>query len=277
METAGLAVEAEAEEAENPCLIYTFDAAAAAASAQLVKEGLSPDGIFNVGDIMYDALLAEMQKPSSVASFPSGDFALLSLHRQENVDHDDRLAAWVSAINTLALKQKIVMPLHPRTKARLEILGLSLKVALMPPQNHRNLLELIKCSAYVLTDSGGMQKEAFYLGKHCFTLRPETEWRELVALKVNHLVEPGSLLTRIDTCDFGFWPVSSGKHAGRRSYELLGTNANKMKKLGLGSDTELRSNPKLFTIHEDPNDPEWSTFACFHRLISTHFKPETKK
>jgi hypothetical protein len=76
--------------------------------------------------------------------------------------------------------------------------------------------------------------------------------------------------------DFGFWPVSSGKHAGRRSYELLGTNADKMKKLGLGSDTELRSNPKLFTIYEDPNDPEWSTFACFHRLISTHCPADYK-
>jgi UDP-GlcNAc3NAcA epimerase len=199
---------------------YHFSTSAAA-SAQLVKEGLSPDGIFNVGDIMYDALLAEMQKPSSLATIPSGDFALLSLHRQENVDHDDRLAAWVSAINTLALKQKIVMPLHPRTKARLESLGLSLKVELMPPQNHRNLLELIKHSTYVLTDSGGMQKEAFYLGKHCFTLRLETEWRELVDLKVNHLVGPEALLQTVASCDFAFWPEGEPYGDGRTGERIV--------------------------------------------------------
>ena len=202
---------------------YHFSTSAAA-SAQLLEEGLSPDGIYNVGDIMYDALLAEMQKPSTLDIIPTGDFALLSLHRQENVDSDERLIAWVAAINSLANDQKVIMPLHPRTKARLESLGLSLAVELIAPQNHRNLLELIKNSSFVLTDSGGMQKEAFYLGKHCFTMRSETEWRELVDLKVNHLVEPGNLLDAVAHCDFGFWPEAEpygdGK-TGERIVEVL--------------------------------------------------------
>jgi hypothetical protein len=70
--------------------------------------------------------------------------------------------------------------------------------------------------------------------------------------------------------DFAFWPDSHGKHTGKMSYELLGTNANKVKKLGLGSDTVLRNDPNLFTIFEDKNDQVWSTFACLHRLISKH-------
>jgi len=74
-----------------------------------------------------------------------------------------RLQSSVKAINTLAQQQRIIMPLHPRTKAKLKSLGLNLSVDVLPPQNHRNLLELIKHSSFVLTDSGGVQKEAFYL------------------------------------------------------------------------------------------------------------------
>jgi len=178
----------------------------AAAGLQLRKEGIAAERIHQVGDIMQDALLAEMEKPSSLEAKLSGDYALLSLHRQENTDDKERLTAWAQAINTLAEQQRIIMPLHPRTKAKLETSGLSLAVEIIAPQNHRNLLELIEQSTYVLTDSGGMQKEAFYLGKYCFTLRAETEWTELVDLGVNYLVEPDTLIPTIEKCDFGVWP-----------------------------------------------------------------------
>jgi len=135
----------------------------AQAGAQLLKEGINAKRIYQVGDIMYNAVLAEMAKSSTLAQIPQGDYALLSLHRQENTDDKKRLQAWVKAINTLAQQQRIIMPLHPRTKAKLKSLGLNLSVDVLPPQNHRNLLELIKHSSFVLTDSGGVQKEAFYL------------------------------------------------------------------------------------------------------------------
>jgi UDP-GlcNAc3NAcA epimerase len=147
-----------------------------------------------------------MANPCTLEKVPSGDYALLSLHRQENTDDRERLAAWVNALNVLAQGQKIIMPMHPRTQAKLEAYGLALEVEIIAPQNHRNLLELIKHSAYVLSDSGGMQKEAFYLGKYCFTLRAETEWTELVDLGVNYLVEPDTLIPTIEKCDFGVWP-----------------------------------------------------------------------
>ena len=63
-----------------------------------------------------------------------GDYALLSLHRQENIDDKDRLAAWVKAINTLAKQERIIMPLHPRTKSKLEAFGLALAVDIIPPK-----------------------------------------------------------------------------------------------------------------------------------------------
>jgi len=193
----------------------------AQAGAQLLKEGINAKRIYQVGDIMYNAVLAEMAKSSTLAQIPQGDYALLSLHRQENTDDKKRLQAWVKAINTLAQQQRIIMPLHPRTKAKLKSLGLNLSVDVLPPQNHRNLLELIKHSSFVLTDSGGMQKEAFYLAKYCFTLREETEWRELVDLGVNYLVGPQTLLAAIENCDFNSWPEGKPYGDGRTGEEIV--------------------------------------------------------
>jgi hypothetical protein len=73
--------------------------------------------------------------------------------------------------------------------------------------------------------------------------------------------------------DFAYQKFPTGKLAGRWHYELLGTNADKMRKLGLGSKTSLRIDPMLFVIVEDPNDPVWSTFACFHRIVDQHLPP----
>ena len=193
----------------------------AQAGAQLLKEGINAKRIYQVGDIMYNAVLAEMAKSSTLAQIPQGDYALLSLHRQENTDDKKRLQAWVKAINTLAQQQRIIMPLHPRTKAKLKSLGLNLSVDVLPPQNHRNLLELIKHSSFVLTDSGGMQKEAFYLARYCFTLREETEWRELVELGVNYLVGPQTLLAAIENCDFNSWPEGKPYGDGRTGEEIV--------------------------------------------------------
>lgn len=165
------------------------------ARQNLLKEGIPDDKIIITGDIMYDAVLHFSQKipPARKLNEP---YVLLTLHRQENTDNPEKLRAWVEAINDLAASVKVVCPVHPRTAQRLRDNQLELKVDKIEPQGYLQMLALIRDCEMVLTDSGGLQKEAFYLGKKCITLRDNTEWTELLDLGVNMLCDPGQLQLR---------------------------------------------------------------------------------
>ena len=141
-----------------------------------------------VGDVMYDAFLAYTQ--SACAPTPevkslldecAGGFYLATVHRQENTDSGQRLRAIFTALSELGKECAVVLPLHPRTKKVLEEQKLDLgTVRTIDPVGYPDMLALLgRCKA-VLTDSGGLQKEAFFMKKPCITLREETEWVELV-------------------------------------------------------------------------------------------------
>ncbi|WP_421754458.1 non-hydrolyzing UDP-N-acetylglucosamine 2-epimerase [Croceimicrobium sp.] len=164
------------------------------AKEHLLKEGISEDKIVVSGDLSLDLfrwqkthrrLPAGLELPSS--------FALLTLHRQENVDEPARLKAWIEALEKVAKHISIVCPLHPRTQARLDKLGLSLPAQIIPPCGHAEILGLTEASTMVLTDSGGLQKEAYFSERPCLTLREATEWTELVEGGSNMLCEPENL------------------------------------------------------------------------------------
>ena len=107
----------------------------------------------------------------------------------ENTDDEKRLGEIVSALNYIhETICPVVLPLHPRTKAKLEGYGMTLKVKLIDPVGYFDMIELIKNANLVMTDSGGLQKEAFFFGKHCVTMRDQTEWVELIEAGVNVLV-----------------------------------------------------------------------------------------
>ncbi len=162
----------------------------------LLKEGINPKSIHLVGDTMYDSVLnhiSEALKENLLErlGLQQDGYAVLTAHRPENVDSPKRLEEIVEATRQLG-DLPIVFPIHPRTKLRLEETGLQKKlkknVRIIKPLKYREMLNLMKNAKLLLTDSGGMQKEAFWLETPCVTLRNETEWTETIELGANVLV-----------------------------------------------------------------------------------------
>lgn len=160
----------------------------------LKKEGFAefPSEIVRTGDVMYDAALFYSQRSAEMATaasdVPFREFALSTLHRAENTDSPMRLAELVKGINQVHKELPVVLPLHPRTRKKLEEFNLKLDVHVIDPIGYFDMVELLKKCRLVLTDSGGLQKEAFFFGNPCITLRDQTEWVELVERGFNVLV-----------------------------------------------------------------------------------------
>ena len=117
------------------------------------------------------------------------EFILCTLHRAENTDDEVRLKSIIEALNKIHKTTPIVLPLHPRTKGKIENLNIKLEVKLIDPVGYFDMIELLKKCSLVMTDSGGLQKEAFFFEKNCVTMRDQTEWVELLKNDVNVLVE----------------------------------------------------------------------------------------
>jgi len=158
----------------------------------LEKEGFDgkPVKVMQVGDVMQDAalLFAEKAAAPSGGDLPDG-FVLATLHRAENTDNPERLSSIVQALNQIHFElAPVVLPLHPRTRNLIAQQGLELNVHLIDPVGYFEMVWLLDHCKLVLTDSGGVQKEAFFFGKACVTMRDQTEWVELVEAGVNELV-----------------------------------------------------------------------------------------
>lgn len=163
------------------------------AEGNLLKEGIERSKIDIVGDVMYDAALF-YEKGARAPSFfnerklAQGGFVLCTVHRAENTDSPSRMKAIFDGLATSSLP--VVLPLHPRTKARLSDSGLSLpsNVIVVDPVGYLEMVWLEANCAVIATDSGGVQKEAYFHKKGCVTLRDETEWVELVDAGYNKIV-----------------------------------------------------------------------------------------
>lgn len=148
--------------------------------------GAMPCRVIQTGDVMQDtalyyARLAERRATRVDALALRGrPFALCTLHRAENTDDPQRLASIVAALHRVADDMPVVLPLHPRTAAALRRDGLDAPFTVIDPVGYLDMVALLKAARVVLTDSGGLQKEAFFFGRPCVTLRDETEWAELV-------------------------------------------------------------------------------------------------
>lgn len=167
-----------------------------AAVTNLRNEGVTR-GVHDVGDVMYDVALhfGEQARARSTAlarfGLEPGGFALATCHRAENTDDPRRLAGIVTALGRLAGRMKVVLPLHPRTAKLLERSGLQGALAgvqLVDPLPFLDMVALEQAARVVVTDSGGVQKEAFFYGVPCVTMRDETEWVETVESGWNRLV-----------------------------------------------------------------------------------------
>lgn len=164
-----------------------FFCPAAAAVINLKIEGKT-ENVYDTGDIIYDSLrLIENRipdRPSIPAEIPD-NFALMTLHRAEAVDNIDRLKSILSSLGSSPLP--IIFPAHPRTAKMIDYFDLSEEISgnvqMLPPVCYADLLSLIKLSDFVITDSGGVQREAVFLKKLVCVPRPETEWTDFEKLK----------------------------------------------------------------------------------------------
>ncbi|MBW8687355.1 non-hydrolyzing UDP-N-acetylglucosamine 2-epimerase [Chitinophaga rhizophila] len=152
----------------------------------LMKEGYAAldAAIYKTGDVMLDAALfyavKAAQKSDIIQRLGLEKFILCTIHRAENTDDLDRLRSIVAAINEISSKTRVVVPIHPRTKSIICKNNIPVGFEAIDPVGYFDMISLITKSELVMTDSGGLQKEAFYFGKNCVTLRDETEWVELV-------------------------------------------------------------------------------------------------
>ena len=148
--------------------------------------------VVNVGDVMFDAAnfySGYARKPGWLDQLElSHNYALATIHRAENTDNLDRLHEIVSSLNEIHKKTPVILPLHPRTKKKLEKLNVKLNIHVVEPVGYLEMVFLLKNCRVVLSDSGGVQKEAYFFKKSCLILREETEWIELVECGANHIV-----------------------------------------------------------------------------------------
>ena len=184
---------------------------------QAAVDNLNKEGINNwqtdakvvlSGDVMQDGALfykrlAE-KRPGLVVS---NNYVLCTIHRAENTDDPKRLSAIFEALGEIAENQQVVLPLHPRTKKIIQELQINTQnLTIIDPVGYLNMVWLIDHCAFVMTDSGGLQKEAYFFGVPCITLRDETEWVELVEAGANTLVgaDKAKILTAYQTAQNHF-------------------------------------------------------------------------
>lgn len=170
------------------------------ARRNLLSEGIAEARIHLVGDVMYDAALyygAKAGRESRILErlqLKPKEYVLATVHRAENTDSAALLTTLFEGLVQVSRRVPLVLPLHPRTRRALEREGLMARVAgalrLIDPVGYLDMVMLEKHAAVVVTDSGGVQKEAFFYRVPCVTVRRETEWVELVELGWNRLAPP---------------------------------------------------------------------------------------
>jgi UDP-N-acetylglucosamine 2-epimerase (non-hydrolysing) len=191
-------------------LLFTTEESA---NLNLANEGVAPDKVFFVGNLMIDSLVKALKiapRPRLRAELGLGDraYAVLTLHRPSNVDHADQLGRTLEAVAELAHQVPVIFPAHPRTSQTIETAGLraarpweggplpAAGLWMMPPASYLDFLDLMQHAVMVITDSGGVQEETTYLGVPCLTYRDSTERPVTVSLGTNRVVgcDPDHLL-----------------------------------------------------------------------------------
>jgi len=179
------------------------------ARSNLLREGIA-GGVFNFGDVMYDAVLQSIEGVDTASRILAsldlrpGSYLLATVHRPANTDDQQNLASILRAL--ASTDEVVVFPAHPRASQAMERLGLevSSNVRLLEPVSYLDMLALEKNARLILTDSGGVQKEAYFFGVPCLTLREETEWVETTEAGWNLLV--GASEQRIEEAIHEFRP-----------------------------------------------------------------------
>ena len=179
------------------------------AVTNLVKEGITK-GVEQTGDVMYDVALAAAAQARTrsrileTLSLADKQYDVATVHRAENTDDPSRLRAVLDWLKARARERKLVLPLHPRTRKAIDAAGLDIDgIALCAPLGYLDMTRLVLSAAAVYTDSGGLQKEAYFHRVPCVTLRDETEWVETVEAGWNRLWRGEDYRARRDIAEYG--------------------------------------------------------------------------
>ena len=161
------------------------------AGQNLKHEGIRQNSIINVGDIMYDVFLSNyknLKKANKTYDI------LVTIHRAENTNSKSKMLNIIKNLNKLSKEYNILFPIHPRTKKAMDqykiLKLLSKKIKVIKPLSYKQAIYYLKYAKLLITDSGGMQKEAFFAKTQTLTIREETEWPETILAKYNRLVDP---------------------------------------------------------------------------------------
>jgi UDP-GlcNAc3NAcA epimerase len=206
------------------------------ASLELKREGHHASKIFEVGDVMFDVAKhygGKVSRESGLLNYLCekrginiNKYCLTTIHRAENADSIQRLSVIVDALNALSETLSIIWPLHPRTLINLEKMNLLSKLSegiiLIEPVGYLEMIQLEKYAALVATDSGGVQKEAFFYDVPCVTIRDETEWEELVKSGWNRVAPPFNSISLLNSLK-----------------ESIGTRGRKIQPYGTGNSAQL--------------------------------------
>jgi UDP-GlcNAc3NAcA epimerase len=167
------------------------------ATGNLLHEGIAPERIHQVGDVMFDAAMFYSQKAEQNSEvidrlgLSRRGYFLATQHRAENTDNPERLKAIIDSLNEASAIMPVVLPLHPRTReaiAKLDGVRISPNLRIIEPVGYLDMVMLEKHARIIVTDSGGVQKEAYFHHVPCITTRDETEWAELVECGWNQIV-----------------------------------------------------------------------------------------
>ena len=175
----------------------------------LAREGIAR-GCHHIGDVMYDATIHARDRAMQVSTVLSRlglrqrGYAVATLHRAENTDDPDRLGRLIDFLRSEARSMPVVLPLHPRTQKAAASAGLGFDdLVVLPPLGFLDMHRLLADAVLVMTDSGGLQKEAYFHRVPCVTLRDETEWGETVEAGWNRLWQGPDFRPRRDIDDYG--------------------------------------------------------------------------
>lgn len=187
----------------------------------LLREGVGPDKIHQVGNIMIDSVVSILTKIDDSRQeeilrrlgVEQNRYVLVTLHRPSNVDTKETLDEILRCLNELAREIPVIFPMHPRTRKNLEAFGIDAvfhpALKIVEPVRYREFIVLQKNARFVLTDSGGMQEETTYLGVPCLTLRPNTERPITITEGTNELVDPADIGAQSAKILAGQWKQGS--------------------------------------------------------------------
>jgi UDP-N-acetylglucosamine 2-epimerase (non-hydrolysing) len=198
------------------CISDLLFTPSADADENLLREGISPEKIYRVGNIMIDSLEFILPKVNGAGTcscfgLVPKDYGLITLHRPSNVDSKEVLKQIVDVLIKTAESLRIAFPVHPRTRKNLEKFGLltpledAKNIIILEPLGYIDFMNLLVNTKFVLTDSGGLQEETTYLGIPCLTLRPNTERPVTINEGTNELVTIKDLYSKISDAYDGSW------------------------------------------------------------------------